>query len=78
MLQVGVHHRDIARWRGQHAFDAGAGETAPADAADAADAAEQVARLEIELFFFYFRRECRLPRRAGGKFTRPAKTFDSD
>ena len=39
MLQVGVHHGDVARLARQHALDAGAGEPAPADAADAAHAA---------------------------------------
>ena len=38
VLQVGVHHGDVARLARQHALDAGAGEAAPADAADAAHA----------------------------------------
>ena len=36
MLQVRVHHGDIARLARQHALDAGARKAAPADAADAA------------------------------------------
>ena len=43
VLQVGVHHRDVAGLARQHALDAGAGEAAPADAADAADAAVALA-----------------------------------
>ena len=39
VLQIGVHDRDIARLACQHAFEAGAGEAAAADAAHAADAA---------------------------------------
>ena len=37
MLKVGVHHGHVAGLAGQHSFDAGAGEAAPADSADAAD-----------------------------------------
>ena len=37
MLKVGIHHGDVAGLAGQHSFDAGAGEAAPADSADAAD-----------------------------------------
>ena len=36
MLQVGIHDRDVARLARQHALEAGAGETAAADAANAA------------------------------------------
>ena len=39
VLQVGIHHGRIGRARCQNTFDAGAGESAPADPADAADAA---------------------------------------
>ena len=39
MLQVGVHHRDVASLARQHALEASSGEAAPADAADAAYAA---------------------------------------
>ena len=38
VLQIGIHHGDVARLARQHALDAGAGEPAPPDAADAAHA----------------------------------------
>ena len=43
MLQVGVHHGDVARLAGEHALDAGAGKAAPPDAADAAHAPVRLA-----------------------------------
>ena len=37
MLQVAIHHRQVGSTGGEHAFDAGTGQTVPADAAQAAN-----------------------------------------
>ncbi len=49
MLQVGVHHREVGRRAGEHAFDAGRRQAAPADAMQAAHAVVLLGALAHQL-----------------------------